>query len=237
MNRTRITFFFVWSIAFLIITLVGFIPTFLARPLFRETSLPLYLIVHGIIMLLWFSGYFFQNLLVARGQIVNHRKFGMYWFALTILMAIANLFVVSKISTELATGTPTYFGEIRTVANSGGLIIGNLFITIFSSILILFAYLRRFKPKVHKRAIFGASFFLLTPAFDRFIRPFGLPEIFQFVGSFIIPISLVAYEVIRYKKIHSMTWVIVAITLLMIPTLMTILNNESLLKSIIDFLV
>ncbi|MBN7815163.1 hypothetical protein [Algoriphagus pacificus] len=236
MKKLNFTFFFFWSIAFLLITIIGFIPTFLLRPIFRETSLPIYLIIHGVLMLFWFSGYFSQNLLIAKGDLVNHRKFGLYWFLLAILMAIGNLNVVLNISNEVVTGNPTYFGEIRTYENSGGFVIGNLFITIFSSILILIAYWKRLKPGAHKRAIFGASFLLVTPAFDRFIRPFGLPEIFQFLGSFIIPISLLVYEIIRYRKVHPMTLLVLAIMFLMIPVLMTIMNNEGYIQSIIEFL-
>lgn len=237
MKKTKFSFFFLWSIAFLIITIVGFIPTFLLRPWFRESSLPLHLIVHGVIMLFWFSGYFYQNLLIVTNKVVNHMKFGIYWFLLAIIMTITNLNVVTHIASEIVTGTPTYFGEIRTYENSGGLVIGNLFISIFSSVLILIAYLKRQKPNAHRRAIFGASFLLLTPAFDRFVRPFGLPEIFQFVGSYIIPISLIAYDIIRYRKLHPMTLLIVAITILMIPLLMIILNNKSYVKTIVEWII
>ena len=221
----------------MIITIIGFIPSFLLRPLFRETPLPTYLIVHGIVMLIWFSVYFHQNLLIATNKVVNHMRFGFYWFLLAILMTIANLNVVTHIASEIVTGAPTYFGEFRSYENSGGLVIGNLFISIFSSLLILLAYLKRKKPNAHKRAIFGASFLLLTPAFDRFVRPFGLPEIFQFVGSYIIPISLIGYDIMRNRKLHPMTLLIVVVTILMIPLLMIILNNKSMVKTIVEGLI
>lgn len=151
-------------------------------------------------------------------------------------MSLGNLNVVLNIADEIINGEMTYYGVERTYENSGSLVIGNLFITIFSSIFIILAYLKRLKPNAHKRAIFGASFLLLTPAFDRFIRPFGLPEIFQFVGSFIIPISLLAYEIIRNRKVHPMTVLILIVTLLMLPVLMTIINNSSYIEKIVDFL-
>ena len=88
----------------MLITIIGFIPTFLFRPLFRETSLPLFLIVHGVIMLMWFSGYFSQNLLIAKRKLVDHKRFGIYWFLLAILMTVANLNVVLNISSEVVTG-------------------------------------------------------------------------------------------------------------------------------------
>ena len=236
MKNSKDTFFFYWSIAFLLITIIGFLPTFILRPLFRETTLPMYFIIHGVLMLLWFSGYFSQNLLVARRKIVKHRKYGIYWFLLAIPMTIANFNVVFNIANEIVTGEPTYFGEVRTYENSGGFVIGNLFISIFSTVLIFIAYLKRLNPNAHKRGIFGASFLLLTPAFDRFVRPFGLPEIFQFVGSFIIPISLLIYDILRNKKVHPVTALILAITFLMLPVLMSIMSNESYIKRIVDFL-
>lgn len=236
MNKTKNNFFFLWSVGFLIIAIIGFIPTFLLRPWFRESELPAHLIIHGVIMLAWFSVYFYQNLLITNGKVVNHMKFGIWWFLLAILMTVANFNVVFYISDEIVTGTPTYFGKVRTVENSGGLVIGNLFITIFSSVLILIAYLKRRKPNVHKRAILGAGFLLLTPAFDRFIRPFGLPEIFQFLGSFIIPISLLGYDIIKKRKAHPMTLLVLAIAFLMIPVLAAIMNNESFITTIIQLL-
>ncbi|MTI41146.1 hypothetical protein [Fulvivirga lutimaris] len=236
MKKLNFTFFFFWSIVFLLITIIGFTPTFLLRPLYRETSLPLYLILHGVIMLFWFSGYFIQNLLIVKGQLANHKKIGIYWFMLAILMAVGNLNVVLNISNEIMTGTPAYFGEIRTIENSGGFVIGNLYFTLVSSFLILLAYIKRNAPNAHKRAIFGASFLLLTPAFDRFIRPFGLPEIFQYVGSFIIPISLLGYEILKYRKVHPMTFLVMAITFLMIPIIMAIVTNDFLINAIIKFL-
>ena len=236
MKQLRLTFFFSWSIAFLLITIIGFIPSFLFRPFFRESSLPTYLIIHGVLMLFWFAGYFSQNLLIAKGNLTNHKKFGIYWFLLAILMAIGNLNVVLNLSNEIVTGITTYYGEIRTYESSGGFVIGNLFITLFSSAFIIIAYIKRFNPEAHKRAIFGASFLLVTPAFDRFVRPFGFPEIFQIVGSFIIPISLLGYEIIRNRKVHPMTVLVLIVTFLMLPVLMTIVNNEQYIQAIIEFL-
>lgn len=220
----------------MIITIVGFIPTFLLRPFFRESSLPVYLILHGVLMLLWFGAYFLQNLWAVKGQMINHRKFGMYWFFLAILMAVGNLNVVIHIANEIVTGKPTYFDAVRTVENSGGFVVGNLFITICSSLLIAIAYWKRRKPNAHKRAILGASFFLLTPAFDRFVRPFGGPEIIQYLGSYIIPISLVVFDIVRRKKVHPMTLLIVGLAFFMIPLLMAIQSNASFMTYIIEFI-
>ncbi len=114
MKRPKFTFFFSWSIAFLLITIIGFVPTFLLRSVFRETSLPAYLIIHGVVMLIWFGGYFYQNLLVSTERTAQHRKLGMYLFLLAVLMSIANLNVVINISNEIVLGAPTYYGELRT---------------------------------------------------------------------------------------------------------------------------
>lgn len=236
MKTLKFSFFFNWSIFFLLIMIIGFIPTFLLRPLFRESTLPLYLIIHGILMLLWFSGYFSQNLLIAQRKIINHQKWGLYWFILAILMTLGNLNVVLNLSSEIVSGELTYFKKVRTYENSGGFVIGNLYLSISSAILILLAYFKRFKPKAHKRALFGASFLLLTPAFDRFIRPFGLPEIFQYVGSYFIPLALLGYDLFRTRKVHPMTTLILALTFLTLPLLTALINNKMLVKDIINFL-
>ena len=236
MKNLKYSFFFIWSIAFLIITILGFVPSFILRPLFRDTSLPTYLIVHGVVMILWFGGYFYQSLLIARGKILNHKKQGIFWFVLAVILTLTNLYVLIAISGEAASGEVTYYNETRTAENTGLLIIGNVYLTLCSAALFLVAYVKRSTPKVHSRALFGACFFLLGPAFDRFIRPLGLMDINMFLHfsvSYIIPISLIIYDIRLYKKPRRITVIIMLLIILTIPFVFTAFNfgfHEYLIK-------
>ncbi|MEJ2005149.1 MAG: hypothetical protein P8X57_09340 [Cyclobacteriaceae bacterium] len=230
MKRLNYSFYFLWSIAFLVIVIIGFVPSFIFRPFFRETSIPLYLTIHGVFMIAWFAGYFHQNYLIARGSILNHRAYGMYWFILAAVMMIANINVLISISAEVLEAQTTYYGEIRTYENTGGLAIGNLYLSFCSALFIGLAYFKRKNIKIHKRALFGACVFLLAPAFDRFMRPFHLDEINPALNFLIllymIPISLLIYDFKKYRKPHLVSISILAALLLIIPIITILINNE-----------
>ncbi|MCX2745513.1 hypothetical protein OO013_16655 [Mangrovivirga sp. M17] len=202
--KVKYNFFFIWSILFLIIVLIGFIPSFLLRPLFKDTSIPIYLTIHGVIMIAWFIGYFHQNLLIARGKVVNHMKNGIFWFVLAIIMLLTNFNVVIEISSEVIEVKKSYSEKIRTFENSGMLAIGNLYLTLCSSIFILIGYLKRKQTDIHKRALFIACIYLLVPAFDRFMRPFSLEDISPALNFLVlmhlVPLSLIIYDIKKYRK-------------------------------------
>ncbi|MCS5491010.1 hypothetical protein [Algoriphagus limi] len=238
-RKSRFNFFFIWSSLFLLITIIGFIPSFLLRPLFKETGIPSYFILHGALMLLWFLGFFHQNFLIAKGKLINHKKNGIGWFILAFLVALANFNVLIRMSGEVIDGKESYYGVVRTVKNTGRLILGNLYLNLSSAILILIGYIKRKNPNVHKRALFGACVFLLAPALDRFMRPFNLEEFHPalnfIIFLFLIPISLIIYDLIRYRRLYLISIIILLILIFIIP-LITLGIEYQLDRSIIEFL-
>lgn len=212
-------YFLVMSIILLLVTIIGFIPSFLLRPYFKETPLPVYFVIHGILLFAWFAAYFHQNFLVFRGKVLNHRRNGRYWFLLAVFMMLANFYILYAVSRETMGGTTTYWEGIRTPKSAGLLVLGTGYLVLTSAVLMGIAYLKRNRAQVHKRAIFGASVILLGPAFDRFLRPFSLDEIhpiLPFILINIFPVSLIIYDLVKRKKLH---WVTVLITIMMALTL------------------
>lgn len=232
------TYFLVMSIILLLVTIIGFIPSFLLRPYFKETELPVYFVIHGVLLFAWFSAYFHQNYLLARGMVLNHKRNGRYWFILAIFMALANFYILYAVSRETMEGTTTYWEGIRTPKSAGLLVLGTGYLVLTSTALLIIAYLKRNKVQVHKRAVLGASVILLGPAFDRFLRPLSLDEIHPILPFILIdlfPISLIIYDIAKRKSVH---WVTVLLALLMFLTLPFVfgLSSAGLGEALVEFL-
>ncbi len=213
------SYFLVISAILLGVTIIGFIPSFLLRPYFKETGLPVYFVIHGILLFAWFTAYFHQNLLIFKGKVLNHQRNGRYWFILAILMMSANFYILYAVSRETMEGTTTYWEGVRTPKSAGLLVLGTGYLVLTSTVFLIIAYLKRYRIQVHKRAILGASVILLGPAFDRFLRPFSLDEIHPILPFTLInlfPISLIVYDLVKRKRLH---WVTILLTLMMLLTL------------------
>ena len=104
MVKLKADFFFVWSVLFLLIVIIGFIPSFILRPLFTDRGIPFYLTFHGIVMIVWFVGVFFQSLLIAQERTLDHMKYGRYWFVLAMFLLLTNTQVMISISNEVMQG-------------------------------------------------------------------------------------------------------------------------------------
>ncbi|MCX2743821.1 hypothetical protein OO013_08090 [Mangrovivirga sp. M17] len=223
----KISFFFIMSIFFLIVLLLGFYQSFIFRPYFRDTHLPFYLITHGILLIIWFLVYFHQNYLVAKGKLISHQRNGKYWFVLAILITLANLNVLIFISKESILEQETYYYQVRTIENVSPLVIGNLYLTLSSVGFLFVAYFKRLKKHVHKRAIFAVSLIWLQPAWDRAIRPLKLNEIQEFLPFFIIyiiPVILIVYDYIKLKRIMTVSVAFLIVELLTIPIVFTLID-------------
>ena len=216
------------SAVLLVIAVIGFTPSFLLRPYFRDTSIPTYLFVHGTLLLAWFTAFFHQNYLIARGKVQSHRRNGILWFVLVLGIIAANLYVLRSISVEAVQNQVSYYDVVRTPENSAGLVVGNIFITLISSIMVLIGYLGRKKFQVHQRAMFAASVILVLPAFDRFMRPFDLESIHPLLNFIVLanlfPLALILHDLKTRRKPHPVTWIFTAVLVLMVPVLAAVIG-------------
>ncbi|WP_228853453.1 hypothetical protein [Aegicerativicinus sediminis] len=140
---------------------------------------------------------------------------------------MANLNVILEISSETMNGEKSYYDVIRTFENTGGLVVGNLYLTLSGLAFLAIGYYKRNKPYVHKRAMFGVSGLLLNPAFDRFIDPLGLQDIhplLKFTVIYLFPISLIIYDIVKRKKPYKISVVILIVFLLTLPIIFSLLN-------------
>jgi hypothetical protein len=228
MRTSKNKYFLINAILFLIIMVGGFTHSSIYRVTYQ--SLPFYLAFHILTMTLWYVGYFYQTLQVYKGHIINHQKMGKKLIILVVLMVIANLNLQYNIASEAAKGLPSFEGELRSMEglyNTGALVLGNLYITLTSLILLIIGYVNRKSPEIHKRAMLGATAILLQPAWDRFIHPFNLQEIsifLKFMSINIFPIALIIYDIRKRRKPYWVTMVFFLLLILTAPLLMPLIN-------------
>lgn len=119
---------------------------------------------------------------------------------------------------------------IRTFENAGGLIIGNFYGVICSSVLIFIAYLKMNDAGTHKRLLFGACIFFIGPAFDRFMRPFNLGDIHPALNFltllYLFPLSLIVYDIVKKHKLHPASTVILLLFILLLPFVGAAMQND-----------
>jgi len=106
-------------------------------------------------------------------------------------------------------------------------VLGNIYLLTSSLILFVIAILNRKNPEIHKRAMFGASVLILSPAWDRFIHPFELQSIhplLKFISINIFTVSLIVYDFLKRRKPYWVTILFFFLMILMLPIIFSMLN-------------
>lgn len=229
MNTTKKSdyYFLTMSVIFLIVISTGFFKSFFFRGSYYDTSLPGYLIIHGILLMSWYLVFFYQTMLVSKGKTINHKQLGPYFLLLIIMITLANLNVLISVASETVTGVITFHGEARNIQVTGGLVVGNMYLMTTSLILFAIAYFKREKPEIHKRAILGASVIMLGPAWDRFIHPVGLQQIHPLLKYIVInvfPVSMIIYDFAKRRKPYWITLLFFLFMVLTLPIIFALLG-------------
>lgn len=217
-------FFFALAVVLLVTVFLGFAPTFYLAPLFdtpREgDSLPVFLIVHAVLLTAWYVGLVVQSGLIRRRRHDLHRRIG-----------VMGAFVAAGV---VLTGTGATLGligrdaspQIDTLATSNSL---NLLLFIP---LVAVAISQRSKPQVHKRLLLLASIVIVGPAvgpgrmLGRFLGSL-LPDFMAVPAPLVFWVPLVGamcvYDLVSSGRVHPATaWgtaakaVSVGVTLLMV---------------------
>ncbi len=189
-------FFLAMGVIMAGVVLVGFTPSFILRPWFRETPLPFIFLVHGLFMLAWYAAFVHQAYLAAAARLLNHRRNGRIWLVLAAGIVLSSLGVFWQLIGDYRLGE-------RTLEGTSMLIIGNtvLLATIIAFLTVGYSF--RNRPAIHKRAMYAASVTMLVPAFDRFGRLLGME---QLVAVFLTPVlfygPLIAYDVVKDRWPH-----------------------------------
>lgn len=210
-------YFFFINVLILLIVLIGFAPSFYLRPLSNRGSLPFYLIVHGLSCTAWFVIIVVQSQWIRKRNISDHKKFGTY-FSLIAPILVGSGYVVLYHSIKLYHNqfAPIIEGiEVEKQQSFSALIItGDALQLILFSVFVFIGYKFRYKPEVHKRAMIIASILICQQALVR-IGKFEIFMIGENAGAsggiyatsipFFLLISILVYDVIKFKKSHKMT--------------------------------
>lgn len=180
-------FFSLAGFWFVILTLVGFSPTFYFR-IFPD-PLPFHQIVHGILFSAWVLLFFVQTILVYRKKIRWHMNLGAISVILLILMIPVGFHVVLV---KAANG-------LKTVDEAGF----NLTELALGFTLAFIAIANRKRSFYHKRLMLFPTLFLTIAAADRVAIVLGLEEIrlFRKLLAVVPAIALVFYDAISFRRI------------------------------------
>lgn len=200
------SYFFACAVVFLAAVIAGFGPTFFFRLWFQEEALPIYLVLHGVVLTAWFLLFLTQTFLVFRNDRAAHRRLGALGFVLAPLVVLTAFQAIFGIVENAESG------GFDVVANRGFIefiIWSDLgVLAAFSSFTIVALALRR-KADAHKRLMLLASLSLMAPAFIRVssFPPFNSMGgvLFVLIALILITSSLIIYDLWTARRVHSVT--------------------------------
>lgn len=156
--KSRSRFFLIASIVMTLIVFLGFLPSFYFRFQFRTTPLPIYLIIHGLIMTAWQLLFLAQTILIARRQTALHRRLGFVGGGLAVAVVAVGIFAtLNQPSLYASMGVQLPF-PIE------DLVIGNIFGFGLFAGLVAGAILLRRDAASHRRLIYWACIVTMGPA-------------------------------------------------------------------------
>ena len=155
--NTRL-FYVGMAAAMAVTVLVGFGPTYFARPLFQLTPLSLLAHVHGVLFVAWIVLLLAQTSLVAGRRTDLHRRLGIAGVALALAMIPAGtLLAVDSAKRGLSPGA---LNPLTFLAVPLGALV--MFTGFFAA-----AFWTRRSPETHKRLMLLATISIITPAIAR----------------------------------------------------------------------
>ena len=174
---------------------VGFSRTYYARPQFQDTSLPLYLHVHGAVFSAWIALFVAQTSLVAARRTDVHRRLGVAGAALAAVMVVVGV-TAAVISgrRNIAAGLETQALSFLTTPLSS--------MAVFIALVGAALYYRR-RPETHKRLMLLATISILDAATARWPFAFVTASTWAYyVTADVFILAAVSYDVISRRRIH-----------------------------------
>ena len=152
-------FFTKYAILMALIIIFGF-AQFALRGLVDVAAAPVWVHAHGVIMLLWLGLFVGQNMLIQRGAIKYHRKFG--WFGLLLAFALVALTCFTGYMAVALGRQPPFF--------TGSYFLALVYVEAITFLaMIVWAISKRKDTQWHRRLMFGATIVILEPAFGRLL--------------------------------------------------------------------
>ncbi|WP_026965957.1 hypothetical protein [Algoriphagus terrigena] len=189
--------YFSWaSIFLLVLSLVAFSDN-LFYDIGQESNSDPKFIIHGLFFLAWFVILVIQSNFIRKGDLLAHRKWGMWGMGIALGVILSTFYVFYEV----------YEGW----SEMEGFVKANRILTLTFAIYILLAYVNRKTPAAHKRYLFVGTLYILGPVIDRVADKLGgssdlsffLFETIIWHGLFI---SLLIYDWNALKKLHPISW-------------------------------
>lgn len=199
-------FFQLMSGLLLVLVLVGFTPTFYFAERYGAGRYPGYLVVHGLLLTLWFIALFVQSTLVAERGVRLHRRFG-------VLAALIGVAVVPA-GFAAALGFPSRLvsaeGAVPAVVDRLGTVVwGNVGMLVAFSLLLAAALAMRRRRGWHRRLMLASGISLTGPAFARIARfesVVGIAEAELIaIGTALLFGTLALFDVVTRGRLHAAT--------------------------------
>jgi hypothetical protein len=179
----------------LLIVAVGFAKSFYLRNIIYSghagtSTLPVYIVLHGIALTSWFLLFLGQTLLVACGRIRLHRALGIAGAALAAVVFTLSMLVV-----------------VRSVARgeTSEVVLGDMALLLLFAIFVTGGIWYRRKPDVHKRLMTIASISIVAPAIARWPGAQSMLPISVVAPQLFLYAALILYDVVSRRRVHPAT--------------------------------
>lgn len=191
-------FFVSMAAALIIVVAVGFAPSFYLRSVLSPKEVaggvpdyPFYIVLHGIVLSLWFLLLFTQALLVATARVHVHRKLGIAGAALAAVLVPLGLFVVTRSVAR------SNLGALPVIGDYG-------ILTLFAALVIIGIRFRG-KPDVHKRLMLMASISLVAPALARWPGAEAAVPLSVIGPQLVLFAAIIVHDIATRRRVHRAT--------------------------------
>jgi len=214
------------SIAMLLAVLAGFARTFFLKPLFpeaQEFAAPETIFyVHGVLFTTWLLLLIGQALLVRSDNVQTHRRIGPYGAALATAIIVIGLY-----SALFGAARPGGFMGVPIPPQQ--FLVVPFFDLVMFGLFVAWAIARRNDPQVHKRLMLFATINILEAAFARY--PIDIIQNYfpfsNFLAADLFILAIIAWDLVSMKKLHRITIVATALTLLVQVTRFMIMETNA----------
>ncbi len=197
-ERTLRWFFVSMASVLLVIVAVGFAPSFYMPGVLRpdeaaagKLSFPFYIVLHGIVLSLWYLLLFTQALLVARNRVALHQKLGIAGAVLAAILVPLGLVVVTRSVARSNLGAQPVLGDYA-------------LLTLFA-IMVGLAIRHRGTPEVHKRLMLMASISIVAPALARWPGAEALVPISVIGPQLALFLAIMGHDLVTRRRVHRVT--------------------------------
>lgn len=197
------SFAFYFSLGLLVLVILGFG----SRAVFLPEYWPpvrLTLILHIVVMAVWFSLVIVQSLLINRRDVTQHMRVGKFGQFLALLVVVTGSMMIIELNLR-------EFNWIQVVSNASNLITFAIF---FGASMVW-----RKNRVSHTRMILFASLALMTPALARLFQPLGAEALTT--PAWLVLMALIAvYDFRQSGRVTKVTWFGLAVSILSVVALM-----------------